>query len=332
MAEFVSNIRRQVGWFVILGIGAIIFILLTVSLRSDLFAKKFYLSFSPPSATSFYVGQPVKYQGFTVGRIDNMDLQSDGRVRINLRLLERYHPMLHEGAFMQLTREGLIGEQTLEISAGDTDKPVIQSDQMIRYETAASVEQLLQDIKPAVANANTLLRELAELASWLNNPQSDIRQVTTRLNAVSQDLTRENVGQLIANLSGALDNLNALTMDMKEQKVAKQLAAALEASTAILTDLRPLSEQIAKDGPESLEHINSLIHHVDKLSKSFDTVAADLSELTPELPGLARESRQAINEMKDILKSVRGSWLVGKQHSDRAGKESIAAPVMEMQP
>ena len=119
---------------------------------------------------------------------------------------------------------------------------------------------------------------------------------------------------------------------MKDQKVAKQLAAALEASSAILTDLRPLSEQIAKDGPESLEHINSLIHHVDRLSKSLDIVASDLSELTPELPGLARESRQAINEMKDILKSVRGSWLVGKQHSDRAGKESIAAPVMEMQP
>lgn len=332
MTEFVSNIRRQVGWFVILGIGAIVFILLTVSLRSDLFANKFYLSFSPPSASAFYVGQPIKYQGFTIGRIDNMELQSDGRVRISLRLLERYHPMLHEGAFMHLTREGLIGEQTLEISAGDINKPLITANQEIGYETAASVEQLLQDIKPAVANANTLLKELAELASWLNNPQSDIRQVTTRLNAISQDLTRENVGQLIANLSGALDNLNALTMDMKEQNVAKQLAAALAASSAILTDLRPLSEKIAKDGPESLEHINSLIHHVDKLSKSLDIVAADLSELTPELPGLARESRQAINEMKGILKSVRGSWLVGNVPAGKGGNDHISPPVMDMQP
>lgn len=332
MAEFVSNIRRQVGWFIILGIGAIIFILLTVSLRSDLFANKFYLSFSPPSASAFYVGQPVKYQGFTVGRIDHMELQGDGRVRINLRLLERYHAMLHEGAFMQLTREGLIGEQTLEISAGDPNRPVIAANQMIGYETAASVEQLLQDIKPAVANANTLLKELAELASWLNNPQSDVRQVTTRLNSVSQDLTRENVSELIDSLAGALANLNALTRDMKEQKVAMQLADALQASTAILTDLRPLSEQIAEQGPQSIEHINSLIQHVDKLSKSFDTVASDLAELTPELPGLARESRQTINEMKDILKSVRGSWLVGNQPAAKSTETPVAPPVMDMQP
>jgi len=332
LAEFVSNIRRQVGWFIILGIGAIIFILLTVSLRSDLFANKFYLSFSPPSASAFYVGQPVKYQGFTVGRIDHMELQGDGRVRINLRLLERYHAMLHEGAFMQLTREGLIGEQTLEISAGDPNRPVIAANQMIGYETAASVEQLLQDIKPAVANANTLLKELAELASWLNNPQSDVRQVTTRLNSVSQDLTRENVSELIDSLAGALANLNALTRDMKEQKVAMQLADALQASTAILTDLRPLSEQIAEQGPQSIEHINSLIQHVDKLSKSFDTVASDLAELTPELPGLARESRQTINEMKDILKSVRGSWLVGNQPAAKSTETPVAPPVMDMQP
>jgi len=48
VAEFETNIRRQVGWFIILGIGAVIFILLTISLRSDLFVHKFYLAFSPP--------------------------------------------------------------------------------------------------------------------------------------------------------------------------------------------------------------------------------------------------------------------------------------------
>ena len=332
MSEFVANIRRQVGWFVILGIGAIVFILLMLSLRTDLFANKFYLAFSPPSATSFYVGQPVKYQGFTVGRIDNMDLQSDGRVRITLRLLERYHPMLHEGAIVHLTREGLIGEQTLEITAGDIEKPAISDGQMIDYETAATVEQLLQDIKPAVDNANKLLSELATLATWLNDPNSDVRQVTARLNAVSQDLNRENISKLVANLADALENLRSLTQDLKEQGVAKQLATALEATSSILTNLRPLSEQIAKEGPDSLKRINSLIEHVDRLSKSLDIVASDLSELTPELPGLARESRQAIGEMQEILKSVRGSWLVGGSTSGKARDETVAPPALELQP
>ena len=332
MSEFVVSIRRQVGWFVILGIGAILFLLFAFSLRTDLFANKFYLRFTPTSASSFYVDQPLKYQGFTVGRIDAMDLQQNGQVLITLRVLERYQPMIHEGAHLQLTREGLIGEQTLEISAGDINKPPVKDGQTIEYRTAATVEQLLQDIKPAVENANKLLGEMAALATWLNNPGSDIRQITSRLNAVSQDLNRENVGKLITNLADALENLKSLTDDLEEQKVAKQLATALEASASILTSLRPLATQVGREGPESLKRINSLIEHVNRLSKSLDIVASDLSELTPELPGLARESRQAIAEMQDILKSVRGSWLVGSGDSDKPKDESVAPPILEMQP
>jgi len=333
VAEFETNIRRQVGWFIILGIGAVIFILLTISLRSDLFAHKFYLAFSPPSASSFYVNQPVKYQGFTIGRIDNMELQNDGHVLISLRLLKRYQPMLPEGAFVHLVREGLIGEQSLEITAGDSTKPLLTEGQMVDYQTAATVEQLLRDIKPAVENANILLRELAQLAIWLNDPNSDIRQVTTRLNDVSQDLNRENVGKLISNLASALENLKGLSQDLKDQKVAKQLASALEVTATIPSDQQPPSEQIAIEGPDSLKRINSLIQHVDKLSKSLDTVASDLSELTPELPGLARESRQTITEMQDILKSLRGSWLVGDHNSAQEDRDStVAPPILEMRP
>ncbi|OIO67596.1 MAG: hypothetical protein AUJ57_10910 [Zetaproteobacteria bacterium CG1_02_53_45] len=333
MGEFVANVRRQVGWFLLLGMGAIVLILLAVGLQSDLFASKFKLYFSPPSATSFYDGQAVKFQGFIIGRIKERELQQDGRVRITLSLLERYHPMLHQEAVIHLVRDGLIGEQTLEITAGNTEKQVIAAEQSLTYETAASIEQLLQDIKPAVENANHLLRELAVLATWLNDPSSDFRQMGTRFNALSQDLTRENVGKLVINLAEILENLQGLTQGLKESHVGEQLAKSLQYTTDILADLRPLTQQLSREGPESLKRINSLISHVDLLSKSLDTVASDLSELTPELPGLARESRVTIAEMQQLLKSLQNNWLFGGQSKPVGDDEqSVAPPVLEMQP
>jgi len=333
VGEFVANVRRQVGWFVLLGMGTIVLIILAISLQSDLFAKKFTLYFSPPSAAFFYDGQAVKFQGFTVGRIKEMDLQEDGTVRITLNLLERYHPMLHQDAIIHLVRDGLIGEQTLEITSGSAEKPVIEAEQTIQYETAATIEQLLQDIKPAVENANTLLRELTELAAWLNDPTSDFRQMVARMNAVSQDLNRENVGKLVINLAEILENLQSMTKGLKESRVGEQLAKSLQSTSEILSDLRPLTQQLAEEGPDSLKRINSLITHVDLLSKSLDTVASDLSELTPELPGLARESRQALAEIQTILKSLQGSWLLGNQPAAAEGGEnSVAPPVLDMQP
>jgi len=333
VGEFVSNIQRKVGWFIILGMGAIVLIILSFSLRSDLFANKFNVYFSPPSAVSFYEGQPVKFQGFNIGRVKSMELQHDGKVRISLNLLERYQPMLHQDGIIHLTRDGLIGEQTLEITGGDVNKPVIESGAIIRYKTAASIEQLLQDMKPAVENANTLLSELATLAIWLNNPESDLRQVVTRINALSQGLTRENVGQLADHITEVLQNLNTLTQGLADSHIGEQLSESLQATASILSDLKPLSQQIAKEGPDSLKRINSLIRQVELLSKSLDTVASDLAALTPELPGLARESRESIRQMQLLLKKLQNSWLIGGQNGETEDTENaIAAPVLEMQP
>ena len=332
MNSFVSNVRRQVGWFIILGFGAILFILFMLSIRTDIFAEKFYLNFSPPSAAAFYVGQPVKFQGFTIGRIGNMELRDNGHVMIQLHLLERYHLMLHEGSNIRLVRDGLIGDQTVEITAGDPGRPVVSDGQQIGFEAAASIEELLQDFKPAVDQANTLLGELVLLAKWLNNPESDIRQVSARLNDISRDLTRENVREVTRNFTKVLDDLQALTNTLQEQQVAEKLSGSLAATTQILNDMRPLTETLAEQGPKSLELIGSLLGHVDRLSKSLDKVAADLSDLTPELPGLARESRGTIREMQEVLKQMQGSWLLGNRERRQEKEAQVAPPVLDMKP
>jgi len=332
MNSFVSNVRRQVGWFVILGFGAILFILFMISIRTDIFAEKFYLNFSPPSAAAFYVGQPVKFQGFTIGRIGNMELRDSGNVMIRLHLLERYHPMLHEGSKIRLVRDGLIGDQTVEITSGNHKQPVVSDGQAIGFEAAASIEELLQDVKPAIDHANTLLVELVTLAKWLNNPESDIRQVSARLNEISRDLTRENVREVTQSFTQVLADLQALTNTLQEQRVAERLSNSLMAATQILNDMRPLTETLAEQGPKSLELIASLLNHVDRLSKSLDKVATDLSDLTPELPGLARESRATIREMQEMLKQMQGSWLLGNRERKQESETQVAPPVLDMKP
>ncbi len=332
MDPFVNNFKRQVGWFVILGIGAIILIILAISLRTNIFAQKFDIYFSPPSATSFYEGQPVKFHGFSIGHIEEMDLQQNGDVRIVLSLLERYHNMLHKGSVAHLVREGLIGEQTLELTAGNSEKPLLQHGQKVDYTTTATVEQLLQDMKPAVANANTLLRELAELAVWLNNPQSDFRQIGRRFNALSEELNSKNINAMMIHFSKVMKNLQTLTSEMQQQHIGERLGASLQATSNILNDLRPLTRQLAKDGPQSIQHINSLISHVNLLSQSLENVASDLSELTPELPGLARESRVTITEMQHMLKNLQESWLFGGSSNHTQPQKPLATPALEVAP
>jgi ABC-type transporter Mla subunit MlaD len=330
--SFVSGIRRQVGWFVMLGLGALVLVLLILSVRTNLFAQKFYLFLKPPSAASFYDGQPVKFQGFAIGHVDTIELQAQGEVKITLRLLERYRHMLHEGARAHLTKEGLIGEQVVEVTAGDPTLPSLHDGDALQYETEASLEQLLADLKPAVGNANVLLKELAQLATWMNDPNGDVRISMARMREITSGLKGEKLDAAVEEFTGLLEHLRGLTKTLQDKKVAERLGDSLTATSKILDNMRPLSESLGKHGPQMVSHMNEMLDHIDELSKALNVVANDLSELTPELPGLARESRATIEEMRGLVKGLRGSWLLGADSKRPKKPLETAPPVLELQP
>jgi len=328
--DYISGMSRQVGWFVIIGMGTIILLLLVISIRTDVFANKFHLYVSPPSASSFYEGQPVRFQGFIIGHVDRMDLLAEGKVRVDMQLLERYRHMVHQGTTVRLVKEGWIGEPELEISGGDAEKPVVRDGDTVAYETEATIEQLLLDIKPAVANANTLLRELAELAKWMNDPDGDLRLAFARLNALSAGVRGADIQKAIERFSGVLVYLQSAAEQLDKQQVVARLSDSLRLTTKILDDLEPLAKSLGEEGPQ---RINSLLRHMDQLTTSLDFVAQDLSELTPELPGLARESRDVIKEMRSLLRGLRSSWMFGGGADMELDEgEKVAPPALDMRP
>ncbi|HKJ83965.1 MAG TPA: MlaD family protein [Mariprofundaceae bacterium] len=322
--DFVAGMRRQVGWFVMFGIGAIVVLLLVVSLRTDIFASKFSLYVSPPSAAAFFVGQPVKFQGFTIGRVNKIALQEQGKVTIDLHILERYHNMLHQGATVRLVKEGLIGQQDVEITPGKSSAPVLADKAFVGYESEASIEQLLLDIKPAIANADTLLRELVTLAKWVNNPDGDVRVAMANIREVSKGLHRTDVEKAIKEATAAFTRIHALTDQIVEHKVAERLSGSLAQTATVLKDIEPMVKSLGKTGPESLKNLNALLTRTDKLTRSLNGIAADLQELTPELPGLAQQSRDAIEQIRKVLDGLRGSWLFAKP--EKPGKKQDVAP------
>jgi len=330
--DYVTGMRRQVGWFVIIGIGAVLLLLLVITIRTDVFAKKFDLYVSPASASAFFIGQEVKFQGFTIGRVRNIALQPHGRVQVNLHLLERYHGMLHEGAIVRLIKEGFIGQQTVEITAGKVDAPVLQNQSSIPYQTEASIEQLLLDLKPTVANADTLLNDLVKLAKWLNDPNGDVRQATASLRQASEGMEKGAIKRTFTVMSNAAEEIQKLSHQLTESKAAEHLATSLKQTALILKDIEPLTHKLGKQGPETLSRVNVLLGRLDKLISSLTNISSDLESLTPELPGLAQESKNTIVEIQQLIKGMRGSWMFGGKQTPAKKDEGVAPPGLDLRP
>lgn len=332
--HFVAGMRRQVGWFVMIGLGAIVMLLLVATLRTDVFASKFTLYVAPPSASSFFIGQEVKFQGFTIGRVDDIALQASGEVRIALRLLERYRGMLHQGSAVRLVKPGLLGQETVELTAGDVKLAVLADGAQLPYREQATLERLLMDMKPAVANADSLLGELVQLARWLNDPTGDVHVATANIRAATQGVDQGAVQETIARVSKAAAQLEKLSRQLADNKAGEYLASSLQQTALVLKNLEPLSGELRRQAPQALAQSRTLIEQLDALSRSLNSIATDMQQLSPELPGLAQESRDALEEMRKLAASLRTTWLGGGARLPEAvdegeASEMVAPPSME---
>ncbi|MDQ6974714.1 MAG: MlaD family protein [Mariprofundaceae bacterium] len=330
----ISKMKRQVGWFVILGLSALIFVVVMVSVRSNIFADKFTLFVEPPSASSFYEGQPVKFQGFSIGNIDDIQLQHEGQVRIRLKLLGRYRHMLHQGAIIHFVKKSLIGEQILEITAGDVERKPLKDGQLLQYETEASLEQLLIDLKPAVSNANVFLEQLTKLSLWFNDPKGSLQASMKNLEGMTRGIQGEDVAATVKTLQKMIQGLDQVIVSMHQEKIITHVKATLVSSEKVMNDLQPLSQSLGEQAPKALQQLQVLLKQVNQLSEELTVVSSDLTQLTPELPGVARETKATLEEMKLTLQKLQHSWLLGGGKAPKSVVDSveIAPPVLEIQP
>lgn len=323
---YVGGMRRKVGWFVMFGLGAIMFILLLETLRTEVFARKFTLYVEPTSASSFYVGQEVKFQGFTIGRVNDIELQKAGQVRVALRLLERYRGMLHRGSQVRLFKPGLFGQETVELTAGDVNATVLKGGEQLPCIEQASLEQLLTEMKPAVANADILLGQLVQLAHWLNDPNSDVRLATANIRAITQGMDRKSVQLAIERVSSTAAQLERLSGQMADNDTGKYLARSLQQATQVMKNIEPLTDELRRQAPATLAQSRALMTRLDALARSMQGIALDMQQLTPEFPGLVQESRKTMQGVYRLSNSVRTSWLVGGKAEPTPTDSGLVAP------
>jgi len=309
--DYIQGMQRKVGWFMLLGIGVLLLILLVMGVRSNFFAAKFYVFVQPPTAIAFYEGQVVRFQGFAIGDVDAIALLEQGKVQITLQLLDQYRVMLHEGAMVQLAKEGMIGKQFLRITAGNLEADILQDQMLLDYESEASIEQILEDIKPTIAQAENLLGELTKLTVWLNDPQGDVRLAVHNFSAFSSGLRSDDVLKISQETGRLLKNMRQVVGEAKREHMVTKLSHTLEATTTTLNEIQPFMHDLGQKGGESLEKMDILLLKMQRLTDNLNVVSSDVSELTPELPGLARELRESVSESRLLMRNLRKSWLLG---------------------
>lgn len=291
--------NRRLGWFVA---GAVLIVIAAVafmSVQKGLFKRTAQLHFFADSAKGMAPGMAVKLNGFKIGALDKLAMDTDGRVSVMVLVGDEYVHLIHKDAKARWVKEDLIGEGIIDVLPGAGNLPTVENNAVIVFERASDVGE-----------------ELSKLARQLQPILADVKNITAYIDSPDGDLkkTMQQLKRATATLASAGEDVSDMTRRSK-----KQVQAAIDSASNTMTNLDAAL-------PPMIQRVDTSLQHVEGVAADAHAIS---SKLVTELPATVNDGRAAVNEGRaavsegraalsegletledthEMLNAVKGSW------------------------
>lgn len=138
-----TTLDLWVGFFVTIGIGALIFLALRVgNLGGTSIRNSYPLTADFSNIGSLKVRAPVKSSGVVVGRVTSIDFDQEVyEARVTLSIDGRYQ--FPKDTFAKILTAGLLGEQYIGLAVGGDDLMLKSGDTISKTQSAIVIEELI---------------------------------------------------------------------------------------------------------------------------------------------------------------------------------------------
>lgn len=278
-------LKGKIVLFITLALVSSLVLLFLIAKQRGLLVKMDEVYFITERATGLYTGMPVKVSGFKIGRLKDMKLQEDASVKVILSIERSHMKWLRADSFAILTKEGLIGESIIEIIPGRERE--LKPGEQVRFERLRGIEEMAGELKGELTD---IIKKIKELLDYINSPEGDIKKSLSNVRKVSENLIK------------TTDTMNRFLEELNRQTVsiATRTEETLNETKKRIEELSGLIES-AKDS------INSISKELTEASKNINTLTDKSSK---EMPLILEEAKRGLQDLEDILQSIKGLWPV----------------------
>ena len=183
-----------------------------------------------PEAPGIRVGSNVQVAGLDAGIVTRVGLAGgtdSARVAVHLRLAPDARKVITRSSDVYATRDRLIGQPLIRISAGRPGEPTVEPNDTIWGERRPSALALVEQgkaIPAALDSLTTAVRRIQELADRqapeVRRLAGQLETVNSAASALSRDFSRGSLGLLLDPERGAAARLDRLRTTLSELEAA----------------------------------------------------------------------------------------------------------------
>ena len=301
--------EKIVGIFILLAIGMFFFLFFVNSQTSHLFDDYITLNLYVKNAEGIASDTPVRISGIEVGKVDKVEFAPDHRIRIVVRVYERYQSLLRQDSSAAIGKLSLLGRSSIELSAGSPELPPLKDGTALLVDEPLSFEQLIAELTPVVRTIEQTVQHVAKL--MLAIEPDKLHSLLDNLHLASQDM--QQISTQVASGRGALG------MALYDEQFQHQLShaslalqASLQSAEQRLQQLGPILENlhtVSEHSHEAAEYLPELMAETTLMVNNINTSLTSLNMEIKQLPDLITRMNMLMEQTDRLLEGVANSWL-----------------------
>lgn len=264
-------------------------------------------------------GMSVRNSGFRIGKVEKIELQGPGKVRVDLSVFSEYSKYVRELSKAKVRGENIIGDRFIEIQLSEDaeNSRALAPGSRIAFERSKSIEKLVDELERKFM---PIIDSLAKLAEALPETVKSLDKTINETTGLITDLRSED-GDLMSGLNNmnlAIDEIRKLTVTLRSDdgELMSGIANLNKTADTLNEKIGPLADEMTA-GAEAFKLAAA---ETETLMASANSVVTDLGdvveEASPEIPGMVRDGAQAAGKADDVIDSVRNMWPIRRGNED----------------
>ncbi|MDO8927008.1 MAG: MlaD family protein [Sideroxyarcus sp.] len=241
--------------FMLGAVAVMLLVLAMIAAKQDYFSRSTAIYFFTPNAQGLSKGMAVKFIGFKVGSVKEINMEPNATVRVKVSLDDEYVHLIGQDAKARLVKEALVGESVVEIIPGSQQVRQVSQNSVLEFERGQDASTVVENL---AAQLQPILSDIHQITS-----SGDIQQTLKNLNQASGTFrqTVNEYTQLGANGNKAMEHINSSmeTLDKAIPKLVDKADATLDNVQAATADIKKITNDSAGEIPSLVRNANALV-------------------------------------------------------------------------
>lgn len=286
-----NHYERVAGLFLLFAVAGSALGGISVAVKQGWFEPKIYFHTFFENGDGIHSGTSVQMAGLRAGAVEDVELQSDNRIKVNFYILGKFQDKFREDSRALLVRPFLIGDRVLEVTVGSDQRPTLAEHSHIPSEETVDIMTIMSGKK-----LGSYISQMSEVMGNLQNlMQSFLNKERT-----------ENMVRIFDKLDPLLGNMN--TMSVEVTKLSRQ-ASEDGNLKKVMVNVALMSREINKILPALNTQNPELASHLAILTKNLAQVSLAMKDVGPEMPGATKKAIEALTEATVFLKALQRNFL-----------------------